>query len=83
MLGFGENDIYVQADNHNGSWLYWLQQKIKRSLGFTVPIIIGRGLSHRAFGWMPYQRPIHVVGTLRDSPSRCPDSRAAHRDADQ
>ncbi|WFC95308.1 2-acylglycerol O-acyltransferase [Malassezia brasiliensis] len=60
-IGFGENDIYKQADNHEGSWLYSLQQNVKRMLGFTIPIIEGRGLFHASFGWMPYQRPINVV----------------------
>lgn len=60
-IGFGENDIYKQADNHEGSWLYSLQQIVKRMVGFTIPIIEGRGLFHASFGWMPYQRPINVV----------------------
>ncbi|KAI3628362.1 DGA1 [Malassezia furfur] len=60
-IGFGENDIYKQADNHEGSWLYSLQQHVKRLAGFTIPIIEGRGLFHASFGWMPYQRPINVI----------------------
>ncbi|KAI3620198.1 hypothetical protein CBS9595_002165 [Malassezia furfur] len=38
-----------------------LQQNVKRMVGFTIPIIEGRGLFHASFGWMPYQRPINVV----------------------
>lgn len=62
-IGFGENDIFRQVDNYEGSWLYWVQQKFKKSFGFTVPLFSGRGLFHRSFGWMPYQRPVTVVGT--------------------
>lgn len=62
-IGFGENDLYEQADNDENSWVYWLQQTAKKCLGFTVPLIAGRGISQNAFGCMPFQRPVNVVGT--------------------
>ncbi|WFD43853.1 2-acylglycerol O-acyltransferase [Malassezia psittaci] len=60
-LGFGENELFNQANNQEGTWLYRLQQILKHSLGFTVPAIAGRGLLHDSFGLMPYQRPITIV----------------------
>lgn len=62
VLGFCENDIFDQADNKRDTWLYWVQQQLKRLLGFTTPIFIGRGFFHPYYGWMPYRVPIHVVG---------------------
>lgn len=63
MIGFGENDLYDQADNEHGSWLYALQVRLKEILGFTVPFFFGRGLLHRSLGLMPFMRPLNVVGT--------------------
>ncbi|WFD26103.1 hypothetical protein MNAN1_001078 [Malassezia nana] len=61
VLGFCENDIFDQAENKRDTWLYWVQQQLKRLLGFTTPIFIGRGFFHPYYGWMPYRVPIHVV----------------------
>ncbi|WFD30794.1 2-acylglycerol O-acyltransferase [Malassezia sp. CBS 17886] len=61
VLGFGENEIFRQASNDEDTWLFRLQQLVKQLCGFTVPVIFGRGFSHRSFGLMPYMRPIHVV----------------------
>ncbi|PKI84565.1 Dga1p [Malassezia vespertilionis] len=61
VLAFGENDIYMQAENNSGSWLYWFQQKFKSIFMFTIPLIVGRGVMPQHYGIFPYMRPIHVV----------------------
>ena len=63
VIGFGENDLYDQADNERGSWLYAVQVRLKEMLGFTVPMFFGRGLLHKSLGLMPFMRPLNVVGT--------------------
>lgn len=54
--------MFDQADNQRETWLYKVQQQVKRACGFTIPIFIGRGFMHPYYGWMPYRVPIHVVG---------------------
>lgn len=44
VLNFGENDLYEQVDNSDGSWLRWGQKKIQHIAGFTVPLFHGRGI---------------------------------------
>lgn len=61
VIGFGENEVMSQVDNHPGSFLYWFQQQFKKVFGFTMPIFYGRGFLHRRCGWVPYRRPIDVV----------------------
>ena len=62
VVSFGENEMYYQVENDRKSTLYKIQQKIKAACGFTMPILVGRGFFHRYYGWLPYQRPINVVG---------------------
>lgn len=64
MLAFGENEIYIQVDNDKDSLLFWWQVQAKKLFGFTIPILLGRGILSRFFGWMPYRRPIDIVGAL-------------------
>ncbi|KAI8335612.1 diacylglycerol acyltransferase type 2B [Blakeslea trispora] len=43
-FSFGENDLYQQVDNHQGTWLWKIQKKMQHSLGFTVPLFHARGV---------------------------------------
>lgn len=43
-ISFGENELYEQVRNDDGSWLRWFQKKIQRWMGFTVPLFHGRGI---------------------------------------
>ncbi|GAB6023808.1 2-acylglycerol O-acyltransferase 2 [Chamberlinius hualienensis] len=61
VISFGENDIFNQANNPEGSWLRSFQTKFKNVMGFSPPIIVGRGIFQYTFGLMPFRRPIHTV----------------------
>jgi 2-acylglycerol O-acyltransferase 2 len=43
-FSFGENDLYEQVDNSNGSWLWKVQKQMQKALGFTVPLFHARGV---------------------------------------
>ncbi|KAL1935554.1 hypothetical protein VTP01DRAFT_4694 [Rhizomucor pusillus] len=60
-ISFGENELYEQVRNDDGSWLRWFQKKFQRWMGFTVPLFHGRGIFNYDIGLMPYRRPMHVV----------------------
>jgi diacylglycerol O-acyltransferase-2 len=53
-FGFGENTVYEQVPNPEGSRIRHFQDLCKRYLSFTVPKFFGRGL-------LPYRKPITVV----------------------
>ena len=58
VVGFGETDCY-------STWNDWkivrsLQKRIERTLGFTVPIAVGRGF-FLPFGLLPHSRPLRIV----------------------
>ena len=44
VINFGENDLYEQVKNDDGSWLRKLQTKTQRLAGFTLPLFHGRGV---------------------------------------
>ena len=83
-IGFGENDLYDQVENEPETWLYKFQMGFKSLFGWTMPMFLGRGLLHRNLGWMPYMRPLYIVGAyLPLAPPRplCSDSpeQSAHQ----
>jgi 2-acylglycerol O-acyltransferase 2 len=61
VISFGENDLYIALPNPKGSKLRSIQEKIKRSLGFGLPIIHGRGVFNYSFGFLPYRRHVYTV----------------------
>lgn len=61
VFSFGENDIYEQAENDPGSWLYAFQQTFKKVAGFTLPMFWARGVLNYDFGLMPFRRQINTV----------------------
>lgn len=63
VLSFGENDVFDRVDNSQSptSWVYRLQQLVKRLLGFTTPLPRGRGVFNYSFGLLPYRIPIDTV----------------------
>ncbi|KAK5970495.1 hypothetical protein GCK32_002701 [Trichostrongylus colubriformis] len=66
---FGENDIYKQVDNPQGSLLHKFQILCKRYLGVSMPLFYGRGLFQLNFGFLPQRVPINtVVGAPIDVP---------------
>ncbi|QPG74142.1 hypothetical protein FOA43_001464, partial [Brettanomyces nanus] len=71
--GFGENDIYSVYYTKEGEdkldpseklpkrLLRYVQNWLKKNLGFTLPIITSRGIFNYDFGLLPYRRPINIV----------------------
>ncbi|EKX54171.1 hypothetical protein GUITHDRAFT_100420 [Guillardia theta CCMP2712] len=58
VLGFGETDVFAVA-----KWpaVKRLQEKLQKTMGFAMPIFHGRGIFQKAFGLLPFRKPIHVV----------------------
>ncbi|CAH1780642.1 unnamed protein product [Owenia fusiformis] len=61
VFSFGENDVFDQVPNPEGSFLFNLQQKMTRICGFSMPIIQGRGVFNYTFGILPFRRPVNTV----------------------
>ncbi|KFM70166.1 2-acylglycerol O-acyltransferase 2-A, partial [Stegodyphus mimosarum] len=61
VFGFGENDLFDQLDNPPGSSLRKIQDRLKTYLGFSLPIVHGRGIFQYNFGMLPYRKPINVI----------------------
>jgi 2-acylglycerol O-acyltransferase 2 len=64
----GEVDLYTQAQ---APWLRRLQQLAIRVLGFTLPVVRGRGIFQYEMGILPRRVPLHtVMGPAIDVPRR-------------
>jgi len=61
VYSFGENDLYIQALNPEGSMLRAFQTWLKHQMGFSPPMFHGRGIFNYTFGMLPYRKPIHTV----------------------
>lgn len=81
VFSFGENDLFVQADNADGTRLRRLQTWMTRWLGFSPPLFLGRGIFQYSWGWLPHRRPIvTVVGKPVEVPKlECPSEEEVDR----
>ncbi|XP_072474046.1 2-acylglycerol O-acyltransferase 1 [Notamacropus eugenii] len=61
VFSFGENDLFKQVTNPEGSWLRAIQEKLYQKVGFTLPLFHARGIFQYSFGLMPYRKPIFTV----------------------
>lgn len=61
VFGFGENDLYDQVGNDEGSKLYRYQKKMQAILGFTLPLFHARGIFNYDVGILPFRHPVNVV----------------------
>ncbi|EDO43485.1 predicted protein [Nematostella vectensis] len=61
VYSFGENELYCQMDNPEGSWLRSLQKKLQRMLSFAPPVFFGRGLLPGSLGFLPHKRSVCTV----------------------
>lgn len=61
VFGFGENQLYDQVDNKNGTWTRYIQTRLKQALGFTIPLFYGRGVFTYNFGILPHRLPLNVI----------------------
>lgn len=62
VFSFGENELFKQVNNPEGSWLRIVQEKLQKIMGFALPLFHARGIFQYNFGLMPYRKPIHTVG---------------------
>ncbi|KDQ61921.1 hypothetical protein JAAARDRAFT_66925 [Jaapia argillacea MUCL 33604] len=63
VFSFGENDIYQQMPNQQGTTVYKIQKKFQSIFGFTLPLFHGRGMLNYNLGLMPYRkRIVSVIG---------------------
>ncbi|XP_035954582.1 2-acylglycerol O-acyltransferase 1 isoform X4 [Halichoerus grypus] len=61
VFSFGENELFKQVNNPEGSWLRTVQEKLQKVMGFALPLFHARGIFQYNFGLMPYRKPIHTV----------------------
>ncbi|XP_054432158.1 2-acylglycerol O-acyltransferase 2 [Pteronotus mesoamericanus] len=61
VFSFGENDLYDQIENHPGSWLRSIQNRLQQIMGISLPLFHGRGIFQYSFGLLPHRRPITTV----------------------
>ena len=64
VFSFGENDLYYQANNPQGSLLRRFQEFFKEHIGFSPPLFYGRGIFNYTFGLLPLRKPIHTIGKI-------------------
>ncbi|CAI2352769.1 unnamed protein product [Caenorhabditis sp. 36 PRJEB53466] len=61
VYAFGENDVYKQIDNPEGSVLRKMQEWGKKKTGISLPLIYGRGYFQMALGLLPINTSVDVV----------------------
>ncbi|KAI5848977.1 diacylglycerol acyltransferase-domain-containing protein [Tricharina praecox] len=61
VLSFGENDLYEQVVPRADGWIHRMQIAVKKTLGFTVPLIHARGVFNYDVGLLPYRHEINTV----------------------
>jgi len=69
IYSFGENELYDQLPNPEGSAVRKFQEWTKSHLGWTLPIINGRGVWNYSYGLLPRR---HHIMTVIGSPIDCP-----------
>jgi 2-acylglycerol O-acyltransferase 2 len=68
-FSFGENDLWNQVDNSEGTSVRKVQDALKKYITFTLPLFHGRGIFQYDFGLVPYRKPINtVIGAPIDLP---------------
>ncbi|XP_071512283.1 2-acylglycerol O-acyltransferase 1-like isoform X1 [Panulirus ornatus] len=69
MFSFGENEIYDQVSNPEGSFIRRFQNALQKIIGLAPCMFIGRGIFQYSFGIVPFRKPIYtVVGAPIDVP---------------
>ncbi|CAG5119165.1 unnamed protein product [Candidula unifasciata] len=61
VFAFGENDLYEQIPNPQGSLVRRLQNFLTHLFGFSPALFHGRGIFNYTFGLLPFRRPVHTV----------------------
>lgn len=69
MFSFGENEIYDQVANPEGSLIRRVQNTLQNIIGLAPCVFIGRGVFQYSLGIVPFRKPIYtVVGSAIDVP---------------
>eukprot|EP00095_Tigriopus_kingsejongensis_P010589 maker-scaffold449_size167299-snap-gene-0.17 protein:Tk10589 transcript:maker-scaffold449_size167299-snap-gene-0.17-mRNA-1 annotation:"2-acylglycerol o-acyltransferase 1" len=58
---FGEQFVYEQAPNPEGSKLRQFQEWFEKKLRFSPPLFFGRGVFQYTWGIVPFRKPLNVV----------------------
>ena len=66
VFSFGENDVYKQFSNPEGSLLRKFQTKVKQMTTISPPLFHGRGKFQYTFGLVPFRKPVTSVGKLNN-----------------
>ncbi|XP_059163571.1 2-acylglycerol O-acyltransferase 1-like isoform X2 [Physella acuta] len=61
VFAFGENDLYEQIPNPDGSLVRRFQNFLTHLLGFSPALFHGRGIFNYTFGLLPYRKPVFTV----------------------
>jgi 2-acylglycerol O-acyltransferase 2 len=61
VLGFGENELYDQLSVENRPWIRRMQNLLKGTVGWTLPLFHARGVFNYDVGLVPYRRPVNIV----------------------
>jgi len=59
VFSFGENDLFHQIDNPDGSALRHFQVSFKKLVGFSPPVFYGPGICNC---FLPFRKPLHTIG---------------------
>lgn len=70
VFSFGENDIFKQVANNDGSWVRRFQLQFLGVFGFAPCLPFGRGIFNYDIGVLPQRKPIVTVGKLSSIYSR-------------
>lgn len=61
VFAFGENALFDQVDNPEGSTVRKIQVWMQNTLGFTLPLFHGRGIFFYDFGILPRRQELNTV----------------------
>lgn len=60
ILSFGENEMFNQVENEEGSVCRNIQNAMQKYMGFSMPLPYGRGIFNYDLGMMPHRVPIRT-----------------------
>ncbi|XP_021438608.1 2-acylglycerol O-acyltransferase 1-like isoform X1 [Oncorhynchus nerka] len=61
VFSFGENDLFNQLKNPKGSLVRTIQEGMRKTLGFSLPLFHARGVFQYSLGFMPFRQPIYTI----------------------
>lgn len=61
VYAFGENELFEQIPNPQGSLVRRFQNFLTHVLGFSPALFHGRGIFNYSFGLLPFRKPVNTV----------------------